>query len=128
MTVAQGDTYFIFGTSGTISSSATMRHETIFTGSESVAATGNINQIYWRVARDITSNANIVLDIFNPNVAMPTSFNSCYGGNTSTLGVTGASGGNETTSSQFTDFTIRSHAHPSGSISFTYKVYGYSNS
>ncbi len=124
-----GDTYLLFGTGGTISSATDTDSSSLNGSSETASSTGNVNETFQRIARTIRKGI-ITLDIAAPNAAANTHTNSAYGGSRPTIpvGATGVSGGTVKNSTQFTDFTIRSDAHPSGSISFTYKVYGYSNS
>ncbi len=124
-----GDTYLLFGTGGTISSATDTDSSSLNGTGETAASTGNVNEIYHRIARTFKKGI-ITLEILAPNVAANTHTTSVYGGtrHTTPVGATGVTGGTIKNSTQFTDFTIRSDAHPSGSISFTYKVYGYSNS
>jgi hypothetical protein len=123
-----GDCYLLFGTGGTISSATNTDWATtnsISGGVAGASATGQSKALILRNAGIATIN----LEIVAPNLATETKHTSTYGGTlTGTSGVNGTSGAAIRNSTQFTDFTIRSDAHPSGSISFSYRVYGYTNS
>jgi len=122
-----GDSYLLFGTGGTISTATNTDWATTNSISGGVAGASATNQSKALIMR----NAGIVtinIEIIAPNLATETKHTATYGGTlTGTSGVNGTSGAAIRNSTQFTDFTIRSDAHPTGDISFKYKVYGYSN-
>jgi len=94
----------------------------------SVAALQSQNQNKALITRNYTQGT-VQLEIIGPNLADYTKVTSLYGGsNVGTSGINGNSGALIKNNTQFTDFTIRTDAHPSGSDSWTYKVYGYQNS
>lgn len=123
-----GDLYMLFGISGTITSLTNTDWNVINCASGSVGGLGSTNVTRQLIQRNATYGT-INLEIVAPNLAKETKVTSVYGGTIpGTSGIVGSSGGATKNSSQFTDFTIRSDAHPSGSITFSYRVYGYSNS
>ena len=123
-----GDCYLLFGTSGTISTATDTDYATTNSISGGVAGVSAINQSKALIMRN-AGIATINFEIISPNLAAHTKHTSLYGGtSTGTSGVNGTTGATIRNTSQFTDFTIRSDAHPSGSISFSYRVYGYTNS
>lgn len=123
-----GDLYLLFGISGTITSLTNTDWNVINCASGSVGGLGSTNVTRQLIQRNATYGT-INLEIIAPNLAKETKVTSVYGGTLpGTSGIVGSSGGATKNSAQFTDFTIRSDAHPSGSITFSYRVYGYANS
>jgi hypothetical protein len=123
-----GDNYLIFGAGGTISTASNTDYGLTNQSGGSVAALQAQNQNKALITRNYTQGT-VQLEIIGPNLADYTKVTSLYGGsNVGTSGINGNSGALVKNNTQFTDFTIRTDAHPSGSDSWTYKVYGYTNS
>jgi len=123
-----GDNYLIFGAGGTISTASNTDYGLTNQSGGSVAAIQSQNQNKALITRNYTQGT-VQLEIVGPNLADYTKVTSLYGGsNVGTSGINGNSGALVKNNTQFTDFTIRTDAHPSGSDSWTYKVYGYANS
>jgi hypothetical protein len=127
-TLWEGDSYLLFGTGGTISSATNTDWSVINTSGGSVSGLQAANQSKALVCRNY-SVGTLTIDIIGPNLADYTKYSGIYGGsNVGTSAINGSNGGLVKNNTQFTDFTIRGDAHPSASQSWTYKVYGYSNS
>ena len=127
-TLWEGDSYLLFGTGGTISSATNTDWSVINTSTGSVSGLQAANQSKALVCRNY-SVGTLTIDIIGPNLADYTKYNGIYGGsNVGTSAINGSNGCLVKNSTQFTDFTIRGDAHPSASQSWTYKIYGYSNS
>jgi hypothetical protein len=123
-----GDNYLIFGTGGTPSTATNTDWGVINQSGASVAGTQAQNQNKALITKNYTEGT-VQIEIIGPNLADDTKTTSVYGGsNVGTSGINGNSGALVKNSTQFTDFTIRTDAHPSGSDSWSYKVYGYQNS
>ena len=127
-TVSGGDNYLIFGTGGTPSTATNTDYGLTNQSGGTVSGLQAQNQNKALIQRNYTEGTTQI-EIVAPNLAAPTKVTSVYGGsNVGTSGINGNAGALVKNSTQFTDFTIRTDAHPSGADSFTYKVYGYQNS
>ena len=123
-----GDNYLIFGTGGTPSTATNTDWGITNQSGGSVSGTQSQNQNKALITRNYTEGT-VQIEIIGPNLADDTKITSVYGGsNVGTSGINGNSGALVKNNTQFTDFTIRTDAHPSGSDSWSYKVYGYQNS
>lgn len=123
-----GDNYLIFGVGGTISTASNTDYGVTNQSGGSVGGLQAQNQNKALITRNY-SVGTVQLDIVGPNLADYTKVTTLYGGsNVGTSGINGNGGALIKNNTQFTDFTIRTDAHPSGADSWTYKVYGYSNS
>jgi len=127
-TLWEGDSYLLFGTGGTISSATNTDWAVINQSGASVSGVQAANQGKALVCRNY-SVGTLTIDIIGPNLADYTKYSGIYGGsNVGTSAINGSNGGLIKNNTQFTDFTIRGDAHPTASQSWTYKIYGYSNS
>ena len=122
-----GATYILFGTGGTPSVLTNTDSSMVRGGAtvDSVSVAGSVKGEFARTMED----CNCSVDIFSPNLAENTKYNATSQGRSATpANFTDVAGGVVRNSVQFTDVTLRSDSHPSGTITFKYKVYGYSNS
>ena len=128
-TVWGGDNYLIFGTGGTPSTATNTDYSNINCNSGSIAGAVGNNQNKALISRNY-SQGTVQLEIVGPNLAGFTKVTGVYGGSyvPTPKGINGNNAALVKNSTQFTDFTIRTDAHPSGSDSWSYKVYGYQNS
>lgn len=123
-----GDNYLIFGVSGTISTASNTDYGITNQSAGSVSGIQSQNANKALITRNYTAGT-VQLEIIGPNLADYTKVTSVYGGsNVGTSGINGNGAALVKNNTQFTDFTIRTDAHPSGADSWTYKVYGYQNS
>ena len=128
-TVWGGDNYLIFGTGGTPSTATNTDFSNINCDNGSVAGSVGNDQNKALISRGYTEGT-VQLEIVGPNLAGFTKVTGVYGGSyvPTPKGINGNNAALVKNSTQFTDFTIRTDAHPSGSDSWSYKVYGYQNS
>jgi hypothetical protein len=128
-TVWGGDNYLIFGTGGTPSTASNTDWSNINCNNGSVAGVVGNNQNKALISRNYTEGT-VQLEIVGANLAGFTKVTGVYGGSyvPTPVGINGNNAALVKNSTQFTDFTIRTDAHPSGSDSWSYKVYGYQNS
>lgn len=122
-----GDTYLLFGSGGTVSTATNTFSAIQGYNGGSFSTTDNSSAVKGWAARAFLEGT-ITLDVFSPQLSAITRYTTQYAGKNSTSRNMGIGGGTVNDTTAYTDFSIRSDGHPSGSISFAYKVYGYQNS
>jgi len=122
-----GDTYLLFGTGGTVSTATNTFSAIQGYNGGTFGTTDNASAVKGWAARSFTEGT-ITLDVFSPQLSAITRYTTQYAGKNSTSRNMGTGGGTVDNTTSFTDFSIRSDGHPTGSITFAYKVYGYQNS
>ena len=122
-----GDTYLLFGTGGTVSTATNTFSAIQGYNGGSFSTTDNASAVKGWAARAFTEGT-ITLDVFSPQLSAITRYTTQYAGKNAASRNMGTGGGTVDNTTSFTDFSIRSDGHPTGSITFAYKVYGYQNS
>jgi hypothetical protein len=122
-----GDTYLLFGSGGTVSTATNTFSAIQGYNGGTFSTTDNSSAVKGWAARAFLEGT-ITLDVFSPQLSAITRYTTQYAGKNSTSRNMGIGGGTVNDTTAYTDFSIRSDNHPSGSISFAYKVYGYLNS
>jgi len=122
-----GDTYLLFGSGGTVSTATNTFSAIQGYNGGSFSTTDNSSAVKGWAARAFLEGT-ITLDVFSPQLSAITRYTTQYAGKNSTSRNMGTGGGTVNDTTAYTDFSIRSDGHPTGSISFAYKVYGYLNS
>jgi hypothetical protein len=122
-----GDTYLLFGTGGTVSTATNTFSAIQGYNGGTFGTTDNSSAVKGFAARSF-EQGTITLNVFSPQLGAITRYTTQYAGKNSTSRNMGTGGGTVDNTTSFTDFSIRSDGHPTGSITFAYKVYGYQNS
>ena len=122
-----GDTYLLFGTGGTVSTATNTFSAIQGYNGGTFGTTDNSSAVKGFAARSFTEGT-ITLNVFSPQLGAITRYTTQYAGKNSTSRNMGTGGGTVNDTTAYTDFSIRSDGHPTGSITFAYKVYGYLNS
>lgn len=122
-----GDSYLLFGSGGTVSTATNTFSAIQGYNGGSFSVTDNSSAVKGFAARSFTEGT-ITLNVFSPQLGEITRYTTQYAGKNSASRNMGTGGGTVNNSTSFTDFSIRSDGHPTGSISFAYKIYGYLNS
>lgn len=122
-----GDTYLLFGSGGTVSTATNTFSAIQGYNGGSFGTADNSSAVKGFAARSFTEGT-ITLNVFSPQLSAITRYTTQYAGKNSTSRNMGTGGGTVDNTTAFTDFSIRSDGHPTGSITFAYKVYGYQNS
>jgi hypothetical protein len=122
-----GDTYLLFGTGGTVSTATNTFSAIQGYNGGTFSTTDNSSAVKGFAARSFTEGT-ITLNVFSPQLGEITRYTTQYAGKNSTSRNMGTGGGTVNNTTSFTDFSIRSDGHPTGSITFAYKIYGYQNS